>query len=114
MLAGVTPPRASPRCSAASKSGKAASFRACSGSPTVEISDNQPPGAYRFTARVADDAGNVIDVKRDFTVAATLEAAVAANGGKLPGSDGSGALGVLPVTMAYGFSPSATGPASRR
>ena len=70
------------------QAGKAASFRACS-TPTVEIADNQPPGAYRFTARVTDNAGNVLEATRDITIAATLEAAVAANGGKLPGSDGS-------------------------
>ena len=58
---------------------------------------------YRFTARVVDAAGNVTDVNRDFTIAATLEAALAANGGKLPGSDGTGALAVLPVTLAYDF-----------
>ena len=90
------------QCSLA-KAGEPASFRACSGSPTVEIADNQPPGVYRFTARVVDAAGNVTDVTRDFTIAATLEAALTANGGKLPGSDGTGALAVLPVTLAYDF-----------
>ena len=90
------------QCSVA-QTGEPASFRACSGSPTVEIADNQPPGVYRFTARVVDAAGNVTDVNRDFTIAATLEAALAANGGKLPGSDGTGALAVLPVTLAYDF-----------
>ena len=98
-------------------SGKAASFRACS-TPTVEIADNQPPGAYRFTARVTDNAGNVVEATRDITIAATLEAAVAANGGKLPGSDGSvsgaGALSVLPVTLATASTPSAAARASRR
>ena len=88
------------------QAGKAASFRACS-TPTVEIADNQPPGAYRFTARVTDNAGNALEATRDITIAATLEAAVAANGGKLPGSDGSvsgaGALSVMPVTLSYGF-----------
>jgi hypothetical protein len=87
--------------------GKAASFRACSGTPTVEIADNQPPGAYRFTARATDNAGNVVDATRDITIAETLEAAMAANGGKLPGSNGSvsgaGALSVMPVTLTYGF-----------
>jgi len=96
------------QCSVA-KTGEPASFRACSGSPTVEISDNQPPGVYRFTARVVDAAGNVTDVSRDFTIAATLEAALAANGGKLPGSDGTGALAVLPVTVAYDFSAKRNG-----
>jgi hypothetical protein len=57
------------QCSLA-KTGEPASFRACSGSPTVEIADNQPPGVYRFTARVVDAAGNVTDVGRDFTIAA--------------------------------------------
>ena len=64
---------------------------------------------YRFTARVVDAAGNVTDVSRDFTIAATLEAALAANGGKLPGSDGTGALAVLPVTVAYDFSAKRNG-----
>ena len=91
------------------KTGEPASFRACSGSSTVEIADNQAPGVYRFTARVVDAAGNVTDVSRDFTIAATLEAALTANGGKLPGSDGTGALAVLPVTLAYDFAAKRNG-----
>lgn len=97
---------ASLQCSVV-EAGKAAAFRACSGSPTVEIADNRPPGSYRFTARVTDKAGNVADATRDFRVAATLESAAAANGGKLPGSDGSvtgeKALTLLPITLSYSF-----------
>lgn len=93
---------ASLRCSVVA-AGQAPAFRACSGSSTVEVADNQPPGVHRFTARVTDKAGNVFDATRDFTVAASLQAAMAANGGTLPGSDGEKALAVLPVTLTYGF-----------
>jgi hypothetical protein len=104
----VTSGVATLQCSVA-EAGTPASFRACSGSPTVEIADNQPPGAYRFTARATDAAGNVTDVTREFTIAATLQAALAANGGRLPGSDGTGTLAVLPVTVAYDFSAKRNG-----
>ena len=85
-----TPPPASRRCSAAwwppARRPRSARARAArrSRSPTTSH-----PARYRFTARVTDNAGNVFDATRDFTVAASLQAAVAANGGTLPGSDGS-------------------------
>ena len=86
--------------------GKAASFRACS-TPTVEIADNQPPGAYRFTARVTDDAGNVVEAdarhhdRRHARGRGRRQRRQAARQRRQ--RLGAGALSVLPVTLSYGF-----------
>lgn len=58
------------RCSVVS-AGAAPVFGACSGGATGHSAAGKPAGAYVFTARAVDGAGNVTDVTRSFTIDAT-------------------------------------------
>lgn len=82
--------------------GMAPSFAPCSGGPGSHSVSGKPHGAYVFTARVIDNAGNVTDVARAFSVDTIAPSTTIASG------VGDGAS-TADTTLTWAFSASEPG-----